>query len=321
MEATAVRTVTHEISRADAIEHFLASAYGTSIRIRGRDGHRLLRHRRIDAGPVAAETAYQSADLNFEVGPLRKLIVIRTSTCRIERASDGDDRRYGVGEVFLMCQPDRPHTARWLPGQVQNCIIDPALLARVAASAPGRRPEPIRFTSLDPSTPQAAGQWWAARCYVADLLENSEAAAAPLVIATAARLLAAVTLATFPNNAVSEPTAEDRRDAHPAALSRAIAFIDEHADQDISVADIAAAAQVTVRSVQLAFRRHLDLTPMQYLRRVRLGRAHHDLVAADPARTSVTAVAYRWGFASSSRFATCYRQAYGLPPSVTLHQD
>jgi hypothetical protein len=32
------------------------------------------------------------------------------------------------------------------------------------------------------------------------------------------------------------------------------------------VADIAAAARVTTRAVQLAFRRHLDTTPTDYLR-------------------------------------------------------
>src|ERR1700749_3164326 len=125
MEATAVRTVTHEISRADAIEHFLAAAYGTSVRIRGRDDRCLLRHRRVEAGPIAAETADQSADLDFEVEPLHKLLVVRTTSCRMERASDGARRRYGAGDVFLMGQPDRPHTARWLPGRVQNCVIDP----------------------------------------------------------------------------------------------------------------------------------------------------------------------------------------------------
>ena len=93
-------------------------------------------------------------------------------------------------------------------------------------------------------------------------------------------------------------------------LRRAIGFVDEHADEDITAADIARAAQVTVRAVQLAFRRHL-----------RLDRAHHDLLAADPGRTSVTTIAHRWGFASASRFAASYRKAYGLPPSVTLHQD
>ncbi len=59
-------------------------------------------------------------------------------------------------------------------------------------------------------------------------------------------------------------------------------FIDEHAHQDISTADIAAAAHVTIRAVQLAFRRHLDTTPLEYLRRVRLDRAHQELMAGHP---------------------------------------
>ena len=32
-------------------------------------------------------------------------------------------------------------------------------------------------------------------------------------------------------------------------------------------------------------------------------------------------VAYRWGFASPDQFAAAYRQAYGVPPDRTLHQD
>ena len=91
-----------------------------------------------------------------------------------------------------------------------------------------------------------------------------------------------------------------------------------HAHDDITGAEIAAAAGVTVRAVQLAFRRHLDITPLGYLRRVRLHHAHRQLAAADPQHESVTAVAYRWGFANPSRFAACYRQAYGVLPSHTL---
>jgi AraC-like DNA-binding protein len=58
---------------------------------------------------------------------------------------------------------------------------------------------------------------------------------------------------------------------------------------------------------------------MAYLRRVRLGHAHLELLAADPARLTVTAIAYRWGFPSASRFAAQYRAAYGTPPSRALH--
>jgi transcriptional regulator GlxA family with amidase domain len=105
----------------------------------------------------------------------------------------------------------------------------------------------------------------------------------------------------------------------PAAVRRAVAFIDEHADRDISAADIADAAHVTIRAVQLAFRRHLDTTPSDYLRRVRLDRAHQELCAASPGDgVTVTEIATRWGFASPSRFAASYRDTYGVLPSHTL---
>lgn len=84
--------------------------------------------------------------------------------------------------------------------------------------------------------------------------------------------------------------------------------------------DIAAAASVTTRSIQLAFQRHLETTPMAYLRRVRLDHAHRQLQAADPARDTVTAVARQWGFSSASRFAAHYRAAYGVPPSHALQR-
>ena len=311
----------YEISYADAIEQFLIEAYGTAIRIYGDDDRHLLRHQRTNAGALAMETAYQSADLEFEVEPLRKLVVTRTSTSRLERASGAAHRRYGAGEIFIMSEPDRPYTAHWMPGEIQNCIIDPAVLARVAEAGPARRVQPIRFTHLDPQTPEAGARWWATRSHVADLIASPETAAAPLVIASATQLLAAVTLATFSNTALTDPTIEDRHDAHPATLRRAMAFIEENAHRDIAIIDVAAAAFVTVRAVQLAFRRHLGISPLEYLRRVRLDHAHQDLKRASPGDgLTVTAVAYQWGFRSSSRFAAAYREAYGVSPSHTLRQ-
>jgi transcriptional regulator GlxA family with amidase domain len=162
--------------------------------------------------------------------------------------------------------------------------------------------------------------WKSSYAYVRDMaLVRLGVADAPLVAANMARLLAATALATFPNSALTEPTVQDQRDGSPATLRRAVAFIDEHAHEDISTADIAAAAYVTIRAVQLAFRRHLNCTPTAYLRRVRLDHAHRQLMAADPQRESVTAVAYRWGFTNLSRFAAAYREAYGILPSHTLH--
>jgi transcriptional regulator GlxA family with amidase domain len=106
--------------------------------------------------------------------------------------------------------------------------------------------------------------------------------------------------------------------AQPQTLRRAIAFIHENAHRDIGLSDIAAALDVTPRSVQYMFRRHLATTPLEYLRRVRLDRAHRDLQAADPAVDTVMEIAGRWRFGHPGRFSMAYKEAFGRPPSRTL---
>ena len=106
--------------------------------------------------------------------------------------------------------------------------------------------------------------------------------------------------------------------AQPQTLRRAIVFIHENAHRDIGLSDIAAAINVTPRSVQYMFRRHLGTTPLEYLRRVRLDRAHRDLQAADPAVDTVMAIAGRWQFGHPGRFSIAYKEAFGTPPSRTL---
>lgn len=86
-------------------------------------------------------------------------------------------------------------------------------------------------------------------------VRNSAAAlpgtdASALVTASLNRLLVATALAVFPNNALTDPTIEDRHDAHPDMLRRAIAFIGENAHTDITIADIAAAGEPVYRGVR-----------------------------------------------------------------------
>jgi transcriptional regulator GlxA family with amidase domain len=106
--------------------------------------------------------------------------------------------------------------------------------------------------------------------------------------------------------------------AQPQTLRRAIAFIHDNAHRDIALTDIAAAIGVTPRSVQYTFRRHLGTTPLEYLRRVRLHRAHRDLQLADPAVDTVMEIAGRWRFGHPGRFSMAYKEAFGTPPSQTL---
>jgi transcriptional regulator GlxA family with amidase domain len=73
-----------------------------------------------------------------------------------------------------------------------------------------------------------------------------------------------------------------------------------------------------VRSLQEGFRQHVGVSPMAYLRRVRLEHAHAELSEPRDGQRSVAAVAHRWGFGHLGRFAAAYRERYGVSPSDTL---
>jgi AraC-like DNA-binding protein len=98
--------------------------------------------------------------------------------------------------------------------------------------------------------------------------------------------------------------------------------LDAVASEDIadsSVTDIAAKLGVSVRSLELGFRKELNCTPREYIQKIRLQKAHDDLTEARPGDgTTVTDVALRWGFNHTGRFAALYKRVYGVAPSTEL---
>ncbi|MDY7104411.1 MAG: AraC family transcriptional regulator [Actinomycetota bacterium] len=96
-------------------------------------------------------------------------------------------------------------------------------------------------------------------------------------------------------------------------------YVDVHLSEPLTVAGIAAAAGVSARTLQSAFRSELDTTPMSYVRDRRLDRARADLAdAAGDDAVNVTLIATRWGFGHLGRFAADYRARFGESPSRTL---
>ena len=253
------------------------------------------------------------AHLTFAVDPSDQVIIstVLQGTVQVERGQEID--RYQAGDVLLGGLRRIGPTVRTRGLRNRNVILPLPLLHAMAGTS-----APLRFLSCHLASPAARAQWSAVTRYVDDLLTSPDAALSPLVLTSAARLLAATALTVFPSTARGPVTPRDRRDASTATVHRAAAFIDEHAARDITVPEIAAAACVTVRALQLAFRRELDTTPTAYLRTVRLARAHRELVDADLSQETVTAVAYRWGFSSASRFSAYYRETYGVSPKQTL---
>jgi len=226
------------------------------------------------------------------------------------------------GDCFLFPSSQR------ISGRFENCEIATVRLPReriaaIAAARTNIEPADLRFDSVTPVSPGTAHYWQSLVAYLGRQLITPDQQAplrrSALLQSSALDMLAAAALTVFPNTAMAAAQVPGPGRVGPPAVRRAVAFIDEHADRDIGAADIAAAAHVTIRAVQLAFRRHLDTTPSAYLRRVRLDCAHQELHAANPGDgVTVTDIATRWGFASPSRFAASYRATYGVLPSHTL---
>lgn len=106
--------------------------------------------------------------------------------------------------------------------------------------------------------------------------------------------------------------------AAPFYVRRAEAYIEAHFSLPLSLADIAAHSGVSARSLQSGFQNFRGMTPMAFLRRVRLQNAHRALLAADPATTTVTEIALASGFGHMGEFSALYKRSFGESPKETL---
>ena len=192
--------------------------------------------------------------------------------------------------------------------------------ARIAAARWGIDAASFRFESMVPVSPQMGQYWRNTITYLHRAFEEPySAVSSPLLRAALVEFTASAALAVFPNTARPADDARVRGRVAPATVRRAVAFIESHAREPVTLTQMAEAAGVTGRALQQAFRRHYDITPTGYLRRVRLGHARWELSEADPAAgITVAAVARRWGWANPAHFAAVYQQAYGELPSRTL---
>ncbi|MCU7723873.1 AraC family transcriptional regulator [Actinoplanes sp. KI2] len=298
-------------------EDYLTTAYEAAIAITGAGRNYRFRHVRLDPGPFHLDTVDHEATTGYRCGPFPMIVVTRIHRgMRIDRDLD---ERLGPGGLLLH-PPGRRYHLRHESVFSSLVSIDPQAVAEVARNKPDDPTPPLRFCSAYPAGPAAARDWLRVVRYITDSMKSSpEFIAHPLMIGPMTRLLAATLLATFPNTCIPEPHHQDRSDATETAMSRAKGFIDTNADLDITLVEIARAARVTVRAVQAAFRRHLGTTPTAYLRRVRLERAHEQLMTAQPGDgTTVTAVAAQWGYTDPRRFAADYRRVHGHLPEQSL---
>jgi AraC-like DNA-binding protein len=105
----------------------------------------------------------------------------------------------------------------------------------------------------------------------------------------------------------------------PAKYRRAYRYIVENIDrQDLTTREVAAELSVTMRTIQLVFKRTLGITPCGLIRALRLEGIREDLLDDNGPAASIYDTAARWGLTSRSTLAKGYRKHFDESPSETI---
>jgi len=101
-------------------------------------------------------------------------------------------------------------------------------------------------------------------------------------------------------------------------LQRAVEYLRATDPGSVTVPDLCAAACVTERTLQYAFRETFGFSSLGFLHLRRFHVARRDLLAADGKTAMVNEIAQRNGFYDMGRFSVRYKALFGESPSDTL---
>jgi AraC family ethanolamine operon transcriptional activator len=155
------------------------------------------------------------------------------------------------------------------------------------------------------------------------LLDGAQAHRQALQHPNAVRCMEQDLLAAF-SRSLTVPLPAPRcvgRAVRQRGLQRAIEYLRAMDPGAVTVADLCAAACVTERTLEYAFREAFGLSPLGFLHLRRYHATRRDLLTADGRTTTVNEIAQRNGFYEMGRFAVRYKTLFGESPSVTLSRD
>ncbi|MDT5327463.1 MAG: hypothetical protein QOF25_4615 [Mycobacterium sp.] len=208
-----------------------------------------------------------------------------------------------------------PARSRHLAVKIDQVAVDRALEILV-----GRRVDsPIAFDAALPLKTSAAQDWVRLLLMVSRQLERPDGLLRhPLVRDPLLESLihGFLLVADHPYRAALDASDEPGR---PAVVRDAMDIIETCPQMPLTTATLAVQCNISVRALQEGFRRHLGMSPMAYLRTVRLRHAHRDLHTGHPSQATVASIAHRWGFSHLGRFAAAHKAMFGETPLQVLH--
>lgn len=238
---------------------------------------------------------------------------ISSGTAEIERLGE----RYALPlDAPALFPPDHDYAFRTADYDQRVVHLDRAFVRRVAVTRTDVGDHALRFDDRHVPGSETARRWQGALTALARSLRvgGTDSVAWQTAKVTAAEVF----LDMFPPKLDDLPGVLGQ--PRNARLRAAVEYVHDHAAEPVTIGDLSAASGLSVRSVQESFRRVFDVSPLTYLRQVRLDRVRAELLDADPLAGAVGDVARRWGFAHLGRFSAAYAERFGEYPKQTLRR-
>ncbi|WP_233858325.1 AraC family transcriptional regulator [Paraburkholderia sp. HD33-4] len=119
-------------------------------------------------------------------------------------------------------------------------------------------------------------------------------------------------------NTARDGVRSSRAPLAPFYVKRVEEYILTHLHEPLTIERLAEYSGVSASALFSGFRNCHGVSPMAWVRQLRLERVRDELRGATVEPVSVTDVALKWGFAHLGRFAMEYKRAFGESPSVSL---
>jgi AraC-like DNA-binding protein len=273
---------------------------------------------------VAANYVSYGADVLVEPGELGSFFVVMVPLSGHSMIRCGNEEIYTLPGRASVVSPTEPLTMRWSADCA--CLIlrleRPALEAHLRDLIGMPLHKPVRF-DLEMDISKGYGRTWAGGLHT--LIEELDRADGSLINNRIAAiefedwLMTGLLMAQRHNySAILEGATRAMAPSRAVAIAREL--IENHPEWDHTVGSLAEAANVGVRALQVAFASHLDVSPKEYLTRVRMQRAHDELRALHSDSVTVNQVVAKWGLGHPGRFAAAYKKRFGELPSETLRK-
>jgi AraC-like DNA-binding protein len=271
----------------------------------------------VPLGEVSLSRLHYGADVDIEPGPLDDFFLVQMPLKGWAHVECGAQAVESGPELASVLNPSDSTTMRWRADNDQLMVrVSRALIERTLAAQLGRplhdcirfrlgfrwRDSPM-WTQLLTYIMECANQ-------VQDLQQHR------LVVTHIEQLVAATLLSVHAHNHDDVASARSGP-VLPRHVRKAQDYLNAHAHESIRAEQLAQVAGVSLRSLYAGFKEFCGVSPMQYLKDLRLERVRADLLSGG---TSVGGVALRWGFGHLGRFSADYRQRYGESPSESLRR-